>query len=176
MTLALPIIDARGVRDPATCAACGGRCCDAQPGACWPEDFGHDLERIVAAIHGGSFAVRASRSGGPLWVRPATVEGRRRGAKLDRGSTGRCSLWDPATGCTLTFDERPAQCRWVTPIEYGKCNAGKEHQDGEAVAAWAALMPAIMQRVGTYEMPEGFDPAKEQAALDAGGCCGAPAE
>jgi hypothetical protein len=127
----LPVINqSSGVEDVALCKECGGKCCEAAPGGAYPEDFGprETMARVMADYFKTGFWGVDSWDGDPrpypqpggaldrvLYVRPHTVEGKGRKHITDWSWGGACCLWNPDTGCSLEFANRPHQCRVVIP-------------------------------------------------------------
>jgi len=90
----------------AVCRKCGGRCCKFTPGATVPADWGNDpavvRAAVVAALRSQKWVVIDSRTNGPC-VRPA----------MD-SLTDHC-IFLTATGCSLSDDKRPYECRMLEP-------------------------------------------------------------
>ncbi|HLF16248.1 MAG TPA: hypothetical protein VI796_02310 [Candidatus Thermoplasmatota archaeon] len=141
--MALPVL--RNNEDPATCRACGGQCCKTLPGAYLPGQLGErELKdglasgRLVLAWWDGdprpemncfdaecdgscprcSHPDRLRRA---YYVRPRNVNSP--AGPFDRTSQGACTLLGP-TGCTLSFQDRPAGCQnlLVNKADPGNCH------------------------------------------------------
>jgi len=113
----LPVIQDNQNAD--LCTPCGGKCCKAIPGIYWPEDFGSDHDEVIANVRAAIAAGRTTldywegvTSDDMYYVRPATKG--MEGASIDPSEGGECTHLT-ATGCTLTWTARPAQCRALEP-------------------------------------------------------------
>ena len=117
--------------DAKTCGACGGKCCKGMPGILAPEDVGapdRDVmrARLVEMLSSGRYAIdwwegdprrKAERGdddylGSVDYVRPA-VKGYE--GQLEHPSWGgECTFLRP-DGCSMSFAERPHNCRELVP-------------------------------------------------------------
>ncbi len=131
--------------DAATCRACGGQCCKTLPGAYLPGQL--DDEQLADGLTSGKL-VLAWWDGDPrpektcfnvdcdgscarcldperlmraYYVRPRNVTSPP--GFVDRTTQGACTLLGP-TGCTLTFEDRPAGCQnlLVNKADPGNCH------------------------------------------------------
>lgn len=114
--------------DAKTCTTCGGNCCKAVPGILAPEDVGAPelsvmRERLTSLFATGRYAIdwwegdprptpREGYLGCVEYVRPA-VKGEE-GELRDPSWGGPCTFLGPS-GCELTFDDRPHNCRALVP-------------------------------------------------------------
>jgi len=106
------------------CEECKGHCCKAYPGACLPEDISRlfpssSLDKSVKqALDSGNFAVDWYEAADPIYyVRPAIVGDDR---KFSPSWGGQCVLLTD-TGCSLSFDLRPNDCKCVQPSKDHRC-------------------------------------------------------
>jgi hypothetical protein len=123
----LPVIHQRdGCQDAAQCRACGGRCCQTAPGIAAPQDFG-PRETLVATIASylrtgfwcidcweGDIDDRKELSQ-ILWVRPASLDRKGKLTDFAWAHLTPCALWTQECGCSLSFENRPHQCRHLQP-------------------------------------------------------------
>jgi hypothetical protein len=140
--VALPIVDNE---DPATCRACGGKCCKTLPGAYLPGQLTESQLRegiargtlVLAWWDGdprpelncfdadcGGTCPRCSdprRLRRAYYVRPRNTNSRP--GPYDPSTLGQCVLLGPA-GCTLSFAERPSGCQnlLVNRADPGNCH------------------------------------------------------
>lgn len=122
------------------CASCGGHCCKRYPGITHPRDWTDPVneaimqDRLIEAFKTGFWSVdwwdgdpRVDTSDMSLEELGTflSTEGRLRCAYFirprmkgkpirDPAWDGECSLLGP-TGCTLSHDSRPVECRWLRP-------------------------------------------------------------
>jgi len=134
-----------GYQKTSACDACGGVCCKQAPGACFPSDFGGDEQQIkdmvIAALELGTFAIdwwdgdpreEGHDDGSACFVRPATKG--REGKLFDPSWGGECTFLRP-DGCSLTFDNRPHNCRHLEPVPGDAlCNIHDGSKQGAAIA------------------------------------------
>ena len=129
---------------PDVCGPCGGKCCQLMPGATFPSDFGDDLYGSVKAkIKTGLWQFDYWEGDidpvGDLdhvyCVRPTITTSK--GRFVDASWGGPCILWDKSSGCSLTFDDRPTQCRGLIPQPDTTCisPAGVTKED----AVWVPI-------------------------------------
>ena len=112
----LPILTAP-VLATAQCNGCG-KCCKVCWGSSVPEDFGNDLSRMREAIAAGRVAIDWWE-GERVYHRVRPRRRCRARCSIRRG--GECNYLT-ATGCELTYEARPRQCRGLVPGEPGVRN------------------------------------------------------
>lgn len=140
------------------CTDCGGKCCQAQPGAAYPEDFGRfrmEIKRnLTAALVTGYWCIDwwegDAREGMrelsiTEYIRPADIlhVGEIRHASWG----GQCSLWTAKYGCGLKPQERPRECRMLKPRPTPGDNCiTHDGTDKQAAAiAWIPYHDLILQ-------------------------------
>jgi hypothetical protein len=110
-------------RETAACKSCGGACCKQAPGLTSPEDWGAPnrdemVRRIAVALRSTNYGIdwwdTDVELDKTLYIRPATAKGRASRKMRDPSWGGRCALHTDA-GCSLSFDERPFECRALKP-------------------------------------------------------------
>jgi len=113
----LPVIQDNQNAD--LCTPCGGKCCKSIPGIYWPEDFGSDRDEVIANVRAAIATGKTTldywesvTSDDMYYPRPA-VKGME-GASVDPSEGGECTHLT-ATGCALTWTQRPTQCRALEP-------------------------------------------------------------
>jgi len=123
------------------CKVCGGECCKAQPGACYPKEFGLPSEpnKVKAAINSGKYCIdwwegdprpdkyKYSRG---YFVRPV-VKGME-GVRSDPTWGGHCTFLTKA-GCELAEEDRPWACQSLEPKEEGQCIVHEGSKRGAAI-------------------------------------------
>ena len=131
---------------PPVCAECGGTCCRRQPGACFPEDFGPDIEAGVrAAVATGGYTLDwwdgdpregADDLAQAYFVRPA-IKGHE-GEPSHAAWAGPCTFLEEGRGCRLPAEARPGQCRGLQPREEpgGRCVQPEGSTKRAAAIAW----------------------------------------
>ena len=131
----------------AQCNGCG-KCCKVCRGFFVPEDFGNDLSRMGRlSLLAASRSTGGRASGSTTCVRPR----RRWGEVFDPSWGGECNYLT-ATGCELTHEARPRQCRGLVPGEPGVRNCiepGAEKYD--FVAAWSGWADRVLEMGGAIE-------------------------
>ncbi len=100
------------------CSECGGNCCKYLPGCLSPEDVGRPLlKNLVTLLETKKYAVDYWEGNRPdYFIRAAAVNGR---GVIDPSWGGRCVFYTP-NGCSLSFEQRPENCRFVKPKENGE--------------------------------------------------------
>jgi len=119
---------------PDLCAACG-ECCRTRPGVEAPERFladAHPAAALARALASRDWVL--ARHVGVACPRPATIAERAGGTVHAGAETSPCVFLE-ATGCRLTFEDRPRMCRELEPWANGDCEARWDLP--EAVRAWA---------------------------------------
>lgn len=109
---------------PDICAECGGYCCKKLPGVAYPSDFGRSArtirEGVLAALRTGKWAIdwwEGDPTGRDLvdqafYMRPAVVGE----AGVFHGAwDGNTCAFLTSTGCELSHDDRPRECRLLVP-------------------------------------------------------------
>ena len=138
------------------CAECGGRCCQAYPGICWPEDLGDNIRASIKTRLASGLYTIDWWEGDPReydWDHPDAVsEGYfLRPAMKDHEGKLRHPAWMRGTctflragGCALPYNSRPYQCRALEPKSPGgRCKPhGGERQAG--ALAWLPYRAAII--------------------------------
>jgi len=120
------------------CSACGGVCCKAYAGTCFPSDFGEDRasveKAVLHAISSGKYAIDWWE-GDPTgennvskahFVRPAHKNAL--GSVYDPTWGGEC-IFLTDTGCSLEHDARPIACRELEPVSPKNCVAHVKKKD-----------------------------------------------
>ena len=137
-TVRLPVL-ARPVTNFAQCEGCGN-CCKGMPGLYDPSDFGESLEKMEAAIRSGraqadKWENERDALGEVYYLRPPTKKAK--GEIIDYSYGGECALLGP-TGCTLEYEERPRNCRGLTPEVEGCGEMSEERKltKRDFVAQW----------------------------------------
>ena len=138
------------------CAACNGRCCRKLPGAIFPQDLGKSKEEIRvklnAMLETREYSVDWWEGDDPIYyIRPKTVLD----VGLYNGSWGgECTFFTDGVGCSLTFKERPRECRYLIPYKDGcKIDSKKNGREG-AAKAWAKYQDVILMCAGRKEEEE----------------------
>lgn len=134
---------------PSICAACGGVCCKALPGAEWPEDNNEKSIRIK--LSSGNYALDwwegDTEDGGDLrrvlFLRPSTKG--MEGQVFDASWGGECGFLT-STGCSLSAEDRPRGCRELEPVEGGACINHDGAKEG-AAKAWRPQQE-MLERIG----------------------------
>lgn len=119
---------------PATCSACGGKCCKNSPGITSPEDWGAPDESVMranlaAAFQTGLYCIdwweghpeTGDYSTSGYYVRPAQ-KGHERQLR-HAGWGGECTFLGPR-GCERSFLDRPYECRAMVPRQDYNCGDG----------------------------------------------------
>lgn len=135
------------------CERCGGQCCKNYPGTVYPEDIGYSIKKVREMLSSGRYALdwwegdprqgkmRLSRA---YFLRPATKIAE--GKVLDPSWGGECTFLT-SSGCSLSPDDRPKQCRELEPREEGNCEMhnGCTKQDG--AIKWLSMRRGILRIV-----------------------------
>lgn len=109
---------------PDLCAPCGGRCCRNGPGIAAAADFGRTPQAIGREVRRrlriGTWKLDGDSE--VVFMRPANTEDGSSPWGIDEGAP---CVFLGTHGCSLTFADRPKQCRDVTPRGAGnKCTIG----------------------------------------------------
>jgi Fe-S-cluster containining protein len=127
------------------CGPCGGKCCKRMPGSALPSDFGHDVgTALLDALLSKRWAIdwwEGDPRGGKneldvaYFLRPATKG--REGCLHDASWGGECTFLTQ-TGCSLTFERRPSECRGLVPNEVapGNCTSDPATTKQQVAIAW----------------------------------------
>lgn len=129
--------------NPEVCGACRGACCRRYPGCAFPEDF-PTQEVLRAALGSGRWVVDWFE-GDPrpglrvltqaFFVRPAMKgnEGEQYHAPWEGGE---CTFLGDS-GCELSAEKRPLQCKEMVPSASRRCSSGGYGKKSAALA-WMA--------------------------------------
>jgi hypothetical protein len=112
----------KGYLPTSRCSECKGICCKSLPGTLSPKDIEGDIyEDLKARILTGFWCVDwyegdPRKGKNKFWkvyfVRPSTID--KKGVVLDPSWGGQCSLLTNI-GCSLSFRNRPKECRMLEP-------------------------------------------------------------
>lgn len=126
------------------CAECGGKCCKHLPGICYPSDFDlpGSFDKLDSAINSGRYCVDWWE-GDPqedkdeydcgYYIRPAIVG--KIGIKRDPAWGGQCNFLTDS-GCELSSNDRPYNCRMLKPIDSSGENCTSDASNQTAAIAW----------------------------------------
>lgn len=133
------------------CGPCGGKCCQYHPGIYHPMDFSDengnlDEDKIFEALKNNNVVIDWWE-GDPHWKSPDKFQDRNKSYYLraptdrDHNDTfnaiygGKCRNLTPE-GCSLTFDNRPIQCRALTPGADQNCIIDTAFEKAALAIAW----------------------------------------
>lgn len=140
------------------CAPCGGKCCKAAPGAYWPQDFG-DTEEVIKMV------VRSKLLDGSVvldeehrpCVRPPIADYPDALIQIPRWFHENQCARLTQSGCSLSFDQRPRQCRGmaVTPQINGSdgCAPGPGLTDEACRRAWKPFRAMFAEVIAQESAP-----------------------
>jgi len=110
------------------CAKCGGKCCKAMPGRCLPEDIRREfpsqntIESVKKALSSKKYQIDRWEGDNPkYYVRPRT----KGNTEIFNFSWGGECIFLTKTGCRLSFNRRPFQCRDLVPRGSFYCGGQK---------------------------------------------------
>ena len=126
------------MENPKLCSECGGACCKAMPGACFPVDFGRDEDLVAEALASGRYCVdwweNFEDGHAGYYVRPA-IKGME-GVLFDPAWGGACTFL-ANDGCALAPPDRPWTCMAMVPAPSEECRLGQPFaQKYDAAVAW----------------------------------------
>ena len=141
------IVDANA--NASVCTPCGGQCCQRMPGTVFPADLDPNLRfmtiagKAKAMLESGRYAIDWWE-GSPIegdtslepgyYLRPATKGNE--GLWSDPGWGGACTFHTD-TGCSLSEEERPTECKALKPVSPGKCEMPEDWEGRRTGAkAW----------------------------------------
>lgn len=117
-----------GYENLAICAECGGKCCKRMPGIVLPDDIGEPLkEKVMTLLLTGKYAIDwwdgDPRDGDDEYSQAYYIRPKTKGheKKLLHPAWGGECVFLTDTGCELPFEQRPAECRMLEPVESGEC-------------------------------------------------------
>lgn len=123
------------------CIGCGD-CCKSLPGAFHPND--RTMEQFIELLRIGVASIDWYE-GDELtyYVRPATLSGRN--TLMDPSWGGECVNLGP-TGCGLTRDDMPSECRELRPtwVKGGDCIGGGKRRIAEL---WSPHQEALLKAI-----------------------------
>lgn len=123
------------------CAVCVDSCCQRMPGAYMPDDIDLDLQSIADKLAAGEWAIDWWEDEEPIYyLRVAAVGGR---PILDPSWGGRC-VFLIDSGCKLSFDERPTNCKAVLP-SVSECKCPDEYSKHNIALAWRPHEKLLME-------------------------------
>jgi hypothetical protein len=131
------------------CAACGGNCCKALPGAMYPEQVSDVLELLKTGRYSVDWWEGDPREDEDehergYYLRPATKN--REGAIMDASWGGECTFLGEH-GCELGEDQRPMECLSLIPGMPGKCmhanGVDGSEKKREVACMWLARIDEI---------------------------------
>lgn len=132
------------------CSLCKGMCCKGLPGICWPGDIQPlDLATILSMVNSGRYAIDYWEGDPQIyWIRPS-IKGNT--SPIDPVFRGEC-IFLTDKGCSLTFSERPAQCRAITPSSGLRCSATEGYKGKETARdAWTPHQELMSMVLGELE-------------------------
>jgi hypothetical protein len=100
------------------CGPCGGQCCKSYPGAYHPAQFGPNLEGVEQLLRAGKAAIDwwegelRDYEGTSYYLR-AAIAGVN--SVFHPAFGGSCAMLTE-TGCSLSWDVRPLDCRMLKPM------------------------------------------------------------
>jgi Fe-S-cluster containining protein len=158
--------------DEEQCARCGGQCCKHMPGATMPEDWpGDKIQALKTAFESGKWVI-------DWWMgdpRPGCYELRRAYYVRPRATSDPHGLYCPTyggrcvflqdNGCELWPEERPAECRMLTPHPVSCDPAGVTKH--ECAIAWIPYNGDIVAAAGYEQCAEDMEDDEVDAAIDA---------
>ncbi len=134
------------------CAKCGGQCCKVCPGALSPEDLTKPLKAaLIALFKTGKYAIdwyEAEEQG--YYIRAAVKDNNN---LFDPTWGGEC-VFLTDSGCELSLENRPYQCRMVEPVPDPKnciSHSGSKYNISEL---WAPYIPIILEAAEAVNMKE----------------------
>ena len=149
------------------CGSCGGKCCKRMPGSALPSDFGAgDNGDVGSALLDALLSKRWAIDwweGDPrdskdelhvaYFLRPATKG--REGRLHDASWGGECTFLTQ-TGCSLTFERRPSECRGLVPNEVapGNCTSDPATTKQQVAIAWIPYDSLIREVTNMIEDAE----------------------
>jgi len=157
--------------NPEACRNCGGRCCKHYPGITSPEDWGAPdtdqmLQRLSAAFKEDTYEVDhwygdpregAEQLDQVSMVRPTA----RRGLVA---LTEPCQMLG-AQGCSLPYEQRPKQCRELSPITVaGKHSCVDNYSKKQAAIDWIPYQDVVKAAFRTM-WQESADPDDPESML-----------
>jgi Fe-S-cluster containining protein len=130
-------------QNPDICGPCGGKCCKKLPGIVHPYDIEMSEEYLTHLITEKGYQIDCWESnpfddgreiGQVFYLRPQTINARNEVFNFSWG--GQCVFLED-TGCTLSWGERPAQCRALVPKANNMCsNDDPKMSKKELAKAW----------------------------------------
>ena len=105
---------------PQFCKDCG-RCCSSLPGGWLPEEMSVERQQVLMDSHLAVWDswVRAGE-GDIHYLRPATVDDHWEKKSVSYSWGGKC-IFLSKTGCKLSFEERPFECKNLRAYAPGEC-------------------------------------------------------
>ena len=125
------------------CQECGGGCCKRLPGIAFPDDFTKPLlETLIKLFKSGKWVIDWWEADEPgYFIRPAI----KNCSKLfDPAWRGECIFLTP-TGCELSPEKRPIQCRMLEPKADPERCISHAGEKWEAKKAWESYIPIILE-------------------------------
>lgn len=152
-----------GVYNYNMCRLCGGRCCQREAGAYSPDDFPQVITKVfvnnllrsnVATIDWWQEDTRRI-----FYLRPRHVKENNYIADKDNSNNkGPCKYWNSETGCILSNELKPMQCRLLEPNYFHEtqlelCTVPPEYNaDKKGMAfKWIAYQNILSVLVKLYE-------------------------
>jgi Fe-S-cluster containining protein len=117
----------------AICEECGGRCCKNIPGIFQPSDIELDAKKIAEKLIKNLWAIDCYEDSPKLYyLRPAT----KNSSEIYDYSWGGECVFLTATGCSLSWENRPSGCRAVKPNHPKKCTCPDKYGKYQSGKAW----------------------------------------
>jgi Fe-S-cluster containining protein len=141
------------------CKKCGGRCCNTLPGSAFPIDFGitdasSSTNLLKECLTSGRWCVdwwEGDPTGEGLsrayFIRPV-IEGCE--GRLKHPTWGGKCTFLGVTGCELTSDKRPLECKMLEPKE-DECVMHRGYDKENAAIAWIPYTDVIEKIIDELE-------------------------
>ena len=137
---------------PNICSQCKGKCCQGYAGLCLPNDIGDKsniVENSISLIKTGKWTIdcwegdpRPNGKLGQVWfIRPAHKDSI--GKLIDRPWGGVCCLWTIESGCSLTLEKRPFQCRVLRPKKSYQCGLNQQYGKEYVALKWIPFQDQV---------------------------------
>lgn len=135
------------------CAACG-QCCKRMPGIVHPSDMEevtvNSLSKMIK--DGYQFDYWEGNMTGKdehedvtfYYLRPQTKNAK---GKVVNASWGGECVFLSESGCSKKFEERPAQCKALTPVENQECHVPTDYKKDKMILEWLPYNEIISQTI-----------------------------
>ncbi|MDP4086318.1 MAG: hypothetical protein Q8934_17130 [Bacillota bacterium] len=142
---------------PSICSICKGKCCQSASGYTIPTDFQEEttLHFLISLLESGNWSIDwlegdprySIRDGEPKLNRCYALRVARVNdtGVFTKSFGGACVLWSLEKGCSLPFENRPIECRFLKPIRSMSCKSNGKYSKEYCAKRWIPYQDMLIE-------------------------------